>query len=127
MSKRLPTAFETGEPDQHGASSKDDEHHDSSFERPRHRITSHLYGLTRRTSATACEDELYLYFILNNVSFDLAVRRPAVGCIVWLGEWQGWLVTRSFVVRQFVRMHTDVVGLGVAGKLDRFNCGLSHQ
>jgi hypothetical protein len=53
MSKRLPTAFETGEPNQHGASSEDDEHCDSSFEQPRHGITPYLDGLTRRTSATA--------------------------------------------------------------------------
>ena len=35
MSKRLPTAFETGERDQHGARTEDDKHCDSSFERPR--------------------------------------------------------------------------------------------
>jgi hypothetical protein len=43
-------------------------------------------------------------------------------CIVWLGEVGSSL---SFVVRQFVRMHTDIVGLGIAGKLDRFNGGSS--
>lgn len=81
MSKRLPTTFETGEPDQHGARSEDDEHRDNSFERPRHGVAPHLYGVTRRTSATAGEDELCLYVILHNSSFDLAVRRPAVGFI----------------------------------------------
>jgi hypothetical protein len=44
MSKRLPTAFETGEPDQRGASSEDDEHRDNSFERPRHGVASPHFG-----------------------------------------------------------------------------------
>src|SRR5207248_10873111 len=29
--------------------------------------------------------EVCLHFILHNSSFSLSVRRPAVGCIVWLG------------------------------------------
>ena len=55
MSKRLPTGFETGVPDQPGASSEDDEHRDSSFERPGHGVGPRILGLTtqaepRRTS-----------------------------------------------------------------------------
>ena len=40
----LPTAFETGEADQHGASSEDDEHRDNSFERPGHGVPSPDFG-----------------------------------------------------------------------------------
>jgi hypothetical protein len=34
--------FETGEPDQQGARSEDDEHRDSSFERPRHGVATYF-------------------------------------------------------------------------------------
>jgi hypothetical protein len=42
-------------------------------------------GPTRTRSATAGERELCFHFILHNSSFSLYSRRPAVGCIVWLG------------------------------------------
>jgi hypothetical protein len=44
-------------------------------------------GLTRIRSATAGGGERCFYFILHNSSFSLASRRPAVGCIAWLGLW----------------------------------------
>ena len=57
MSKRLPTAFETGEPDQPGASSEDDEHRDSSFERPRHGVAAPHFGPNETELSHRCASE----------------------------------------------------------------------
>ena len=48
--------------------------------------TLHAISLTRTSSATAGESELYFHFNLHNSSFSLSVQRPVVGWSAWLGQ-----------------------------------------